>query len=928
MKLLLIFLLGVLLQPFVLFAAAPTIDNKMNMVLLQKLIASDGAAIDFFGNSVAIDGDILVVGAYLDDDAAENSGSVYIYQYSPHNTNFEYVAKLTALYPAANDFFGVSVAINGDTVVVGAHGDDDVANGSGSAYIFVKSGVVWTDMTETAKLTASDPASYDGFGKSVAVNGDTVVVGAEKDDDAADNSGSVYLFQKPLSGWSTMTQTAKLTASDPGLNDSFGKSVAISDDRVVVGAPYDDDNANDSGSIYIFEKPGAGWSNMTEIFKISAPSKKASDSFGTSVAISSDKVVVGASGNDDGFIHDSGCAYVYQYDAEHFYFMARLTESIVTESQHLGLSVAIYGHSIVVGANNYAYFFEEPSGGWWSGSHEASKLIAPDAVTSIKFGTSVAIYDDRVIVGASLGHDDNDIATGSAYFFENVIVSHTPENIETALDIEATDSDGDTLTYTIYGGSDESHFTINTNSGILTFNTSPDYENPSDANGDNIYELKVQVNDVSEADLALVFIKVGDLEYEGPAVKATSFKMLNQIKADNGGVSDQFGNSIAISGNTAVVGSSARGTVYVFEYNNSSRKFEQVAQLTASDVAIDDDFGISVAISDETVVVGASREDHISLDSGSAYLFEKPFDGWGNMTESAKLVASDGATNDLFGWSVAISGDEVVVGAIGDDDDGYQSGSAYLFEKPSNGWIGTVSENAKFTASDALNGDSFGISAAFSGDILVIGASYDDIMGRAQAGSAYLFEKPLSGWRTMQESVKFTASDSSLNDYFGTSIAIDGNTVVVGSLNNEGAGSVYLFEKALTGWETMTESAKFTASDAAADDEFGISVAISGNTILVGSHEDDCAIDKYACGSAYLFEKPASGWINTTESAKLTASDGESGDNFGFSVAISGDTAIVGAYNDDAAAVDSGSAYVFKVRAQAINPGIIMYLLH
>ncbi|MCP4373769.1 MAG: hypothetical protein GY797_37560, partial [Deltaproteobacteria bacterium] len=151
----------------------------------------------------------------------------------------------------------LSVAVSGDTVVAGALGDDDNGNDSGSAYVFVKPGSGWADMTQTAKLTAADGAVDDRLGSSVAVSGDTVVAGADWDDDNGGGSGSAYVFAKPGSGWADMTQTAKLTASDGATYDYFGRSVAVSGDTVVVGAYRDDDNGTDAGSAYVFEPSGS-----------------------------------------------------------------------------------------------------------------------------------------------------------------------------------------------------------------------------------------------------------------------------------------------------------------------------------------------------------------------------------------------------------------------------------------------------------------------------------------------------------------------------------------------------------------------------------------------------------------------------------------------------------------------------------------------
>jgi hypothetical protein len=194
-----------------------------------------------------------------------------------------------------NGGFGGSVAISGETVVVGAVGD---ISSQGAAYVFVKPGGGWSGaLTQTANLIASDGAMNDYFGGSVAISGDTVVVGAQGDSvDANTAQGSAYVFVKPGGGWSgTLTQTAKLTASDGATSNLFGHSVAVSGDTVVIGAYY----ANSyQGSAYIFVKPGEGWSGaLTQTAKLIASDGVGYDFFGDPVAVSGDTVVVGAIGN-------------------------------------------------------------------------------------------------------------------------------------------------------------------------------------------------------------------------------------------------------------------------------------------------------------------------------------------------------------------------------------------------------------------------------------------------------------------------------------------------------------------------------------------------------------------------------------------------------------------------------------------------------
>ena len=190
-----------------------------------------------------MDGDTMVVGARMDDGSGSNSGSAYVFvKPSTGWTTTTEMAKMTASDGAAGDRFGTSVSVGGDTVVVVAYRDDDNGADSGSAYVFVRpSDGEWTTATETAKLTASDGAADDEFGWSVSVDGDTMVVGAPLDDGSGSNSGSAYVFVKPSTGWATTTETAKLTASDGAEGDRFGTSVSVGGDTIAVGA-YGDDN--------------------------------------------------------------------------------------------------------------------------------------------------------------------------------------------------------------------------------------------------------------------------------------------------------------------------------------------------------------------------------------------------------------------------------------------------------------------------------------------------------------------------------------------------------------------------------------------------------------------------------------------------------------------------------------------------------------
>jgi uncharacterized protein (DUF2345 family) len=425
-----------------------------------------------------------------------------------------------------------------------------------------------------------------------------------------------------------------------------------------------------------------------------------------------------------------------------------------------------------------------------------------------------------------------------------------------------------------------------------------------------------------------LLLRVDDAGARYPIV-VDPFVQQAKLTASDGAVSDGFGFSVAISGDTVVVGApgknSFQGAAYVFvkPIGGWNGNLTQTAKLTASDGLTFDLFGYSVAISGDTVVVGARSKNG---SRGAAYVFVKPSSGWsGNLTETAKLTASDGAVADEFGFSVAISGDTVVVGApFADISPNSNQGTAYVFVKPGSGWSGNLTETAKLTASDGAVADEFGFSVAISGDTVAVGALGDDIGANSNQGAAYVFVKPSGGWSgNLTENAKLTAFDGAAFDLFGFSVAISGDTVVVGApRKNSSQGAAYVFVKPSGGWSgNLTENAKLTAFDGAAFDEFGNSVAVSGDTVVVGAPFDDIGANTDQ-GAAYVFVKPSGGWTMTsTFDAKLTASDGAADDEFGRSVAISGGTVVVGArFADIGTNADRGAAYVFGSGAPLVAP--------
>jgi FG-GAP repeat/PEP-CTERM motif len=395
---------------------------------------------------------------------------------------------------------------------------------------------------------------------------------------------------------------------------------------------------------------------------------------------------------------------------------------------------------------------------------------------------------------------------------------------------------------------------------------------------------------------------------------ASTWAEADKLTASDGQAEDQFGRSVSISGDTAIIGAFGdddnggnAGAAYIFANDGSG--WAQISKLTPTTSDAGDKFGATVSISGNTAVVGARYDADKGDAAGAAYIFQDDGSGW---SQAFKLLANDGASSDLFGCSVSISDTTAIVGARLDDDGGTDSGSAYIFEKNGASW----SQVAKLTASDGNTSDNFGHSVSISGNAAIVGAYANDDTD-SDSGSAYVFENDGSGWAQV---AKLTASDAAMQDHFGITVSISNGVAIVGAEDDDddgsGSGSAYIFSDDGSGW---AEVAKLTASDASTNDYFGHSVSISGNTAIVGAIGDDDLAD--SSGSAYVFQNDGSTW---SERGKVVASDGAATDYFGKAVALDGSMIIVGSYFDDDNGNASGSAYIFTASTEPVPEPLSM----
>ncbi|MGA2208203.1 MAG: FG-GAP repeat protein [Acidimicrobiales bacterium] len=666
---------------------------------------------------------------------------------------------------------------------------------------------------QQAKLTASDGAANDDFGQSVALVGTLAVIGSPGNESKA---GAVYVFAQSGTMWS---EQAELTASDGATGDEFGTSVSASGTAVLVGAPG---NSSDAGAAYVFVRSGSTWSQQAELTPSDAA---ADDGFGTSVSISGSTALIGASGSTS----NAGAAYVFTRSGSKWSQQAELTASDAASGDHFGQSVSVSGSTAIVGApgaatsSGAAYVFQA-SGASWS---QQAELTASDGANYDLFGTAVAVAGTTAVVGAIAGGSSHG---GAAYVFS--------------------------LSGTIWS-----------QSAMI--------DNPDDPSPGRDFGIAVALSGTT-----LLIGAPGDNSYVGEAFafgrSGSVWSEEAKIAASDGASNDQFGNAIAASGKTVLVGASlkaaATGAAYVFDVPL------QPAELTATGGQQGDSFGTSVAVSGSTAVVGAP--DALS-GSGAAYVFTRKGKKW---SEQAVLTAS-GAAGAAFGSSVAMTGSQIVVGA---PDEGSTAGAAYVFTGSGATWT----QQAELTASNQASADYFGYSVAISGSTVAVGAFGQD----ASTGAAYVFDFAHGKWSQQADLV---AGDAAPSADFGYSVAVSSKTLLVGAYgSNSGTGAAYVFARSGSVW---SQQAELTASDGTPGGDFGNSVALAGSTAVVGAD-----LESSSAGTAYVFVQNGDVW---SQQAELVAGDAAPGDEFGASVALAGSSIVVGA---DGTSSSAGTAYVFN----------------
>ncbi|MFK8011132.1 MAG: Ig-like domain-containing protein [Marinicellaceae bacterium] len=763
------------------------------------------------------------------------------------------------------------------------------------------------------------------------------------------NAQSDLTIQKPANisegNWASLKNTILETkilpedvSGDGGQQSFFGRSLSVDGTRAVIGAP----GMLAHGVVYVFEFDGVDWIRTA---RIEAEDAEIRDQFGSAVSLNGDRLLIGNfyESNNGSF---AGAAYIFELENGTWVQKDKFTADDIAGGYAFGISVSLLGDRALIGARGAknangesvgaAYVFELVTDEWV----QIDKLLASDGESNDEFAASVHLDNDRAIIGAAKD-DDIDTDSGAAYIFDlsagtwsqTVKITSSDSLLRSyfGTDIKV---DGSRAVISAVSSSDmPGVFSVSTYvyelvGAVWTFSTKLEKSSSNVSSGGYSVDLSGDTIVVGSIDSVYVFKNLAGIWSESDNLVSSDF--------ENG---DQFGRFASLSGDTLLVSSLydrdygiSSGSAYIFDFSNTT--WTESTKLRGDTGGQYNSFGNSVSVSGDLAVIGVQTEDDNGLKSGAAYVYALKSGSW---VQEDRLTASDGISNHFFGGNVDIDGERIVVSAVNDNQVANTAGAVYIYDKDINGvWVET-----KIVASDGTNFDRFGTDLSLDGDILVVG-SEDDENG-TRAGSAYVFEKKSGAW---VELVKLLPSDIVANDYFGRSVSIDKNVLVIGAerheVNGVITGAVYIYEYLSNMW---TQTDKITATNSINNQAFGLDVDLDGNRLLVGSNSGAFVFD-YAnniwsetqllsapalrvsldgdiavlahpiiidgpirTGLSHVYELSSGIWYPTA----VLRGDGVENGQFGSAVFLQEDTAFVGAAYDDDLGYQSGSVYVFDI---------------
>ncbi len=741
------------------------------------------------------------------------------------------------------DYYASAIAIDGDTLAVGAPRDlVGLYNGEGSVYVYVWVESAWQLQAKLVTQLDVGEVGTSAFGFSLALKDDTLIVGAPYASVGPPSSGAVFVLDRSGSDW---TLSSTVTASDAEIGADFGAAVAFDGDTLVVGATKYSSSTQQPGSAYVFSRNAGSWQEQAELVSSDGGW---GDSFGERVAVHGGRVVVGAPRKMIDTNQAQGAAYIFSDAPGSWQQEARLVDAQGVAGAEFGAALGLNGETILVGAPNNpvngasaagsAFVFQHDNGSW----NLLQRIDSPDLPSS-NFGQSIAINESVALIGSPNRSVSN---PGTVYAYE-------VQNWNPVGEVTPTSGHND-VGFGYVLALDELRAAVST------------YVFQSPIRG-RVYSIRQQ---------------------QGGWVEESS------VDAGPGVSETRLGEAVAIDGNTALVGvpgATVNGNVLQGEvqvYVRDDQGWAITQRLVAMDGAINDGFGSALALDGDTAVIA-----NFYSGLGAVYVFVRTANGW---EQQAKLTPLNPA-NDSFGQSLALFGDTVVVGARQRTTAAGETGAVFVFGRSDGMWM----QRMVITPNDAGVGDLFGSAVSLYRDTLLVGAPFHDNAGNPNQGAGYVFELHEFNWT---QRAKLVAAGPS--SFVGRSAAMNGDTAFLGSnapTTNGGRDLVFAFTVANNQWVGL---GPVMDGDMPATGFFS-PLAFNGERLLIGGPIG-------ADGTVGVFRR--SGMIWQLEK-QLLAREGRDFDGFGRAIAMDADTALVGAPTDSGMSVFNnpweGAAYLFEL---------------
>lgn len=702
------------------------------------------------------------------------------------------------------------------------------------------------DWVRTAVIRPQKNSGISFLGNSVDVLGNRVVAGA-----IDGRYYCVVIFEFENNTWVEKTILKSSVAEELS---GFGNSVSLSGDRLLVGEPLSNVPFTSGGAAYLFDYNGENWVETVRFHDSATFSR-----FGHAVSLDGDRALIGAHGHSFSNIGIAGAAFMYEFNGAEWVETQMLTASHMSGGDFFGFSVSLQGERALIGAGNargldnthtgsvYYFAFENES---WVQKQE---FFASDPTQSNRFGHSVSMYGDRALIGDTSG-TVNDIDVGSAYVFSLDGQSWHQEYQLLAPDGQSLDKFGWSVALS------DGHAFIGA-----------DKHDPH----------------AEDSGAAYVFKDDGQ-----------EWIFEDKISFLEGAKSDAFGTALSVSGDWALVGAIwdnngaiGSGAAYIFNYNNN---WELAAKLIAPNVSQNDHFGYAVSLLHERALVSQYKNPVGAKYYGAVNVYNFDGEDW-NATD--QIISLGSSSSDEFGHSLAQTEDFIFIGAPGTQTDNSLEGEVHVYEFDGISWV----ENSRISASDGHRFSSFGYSLSANNDRLLVGAIGMEGMN-GNTGAVYEFQYNGQQW---VETVKIEVANGIAVTQFGYSLAMNEDTVLIGSYNNgvePGLAIIFNFDG-----NSWLQSHEFSVVDNDEAPWFGSRVALMGQRALVSAVNPEFPTN--AIGAVYVFEDRGGNW---TQTLKINTPDRSFGYGIGNSLGMTEDFILIGDVYDDERGSGAGAVYVFE----------------